>query len=599
MKKLFLLMTVLFLLLVGTTFGAGQEESAAVSEEVPELFVWGVPSWAGTYTSEMLALGNEWAKEKFGATFRVQSVSEGSSHIQALNLLMAKGDFPDVMSLGWSMDTPTKNMIAKLYDDGRIAVLDKYFNMPEELPNLAKTNMDYLSAYKYKGNIVAFPAYGATLQEDAPPWVSPVWISRFDIAKDNRNNLPTSTDELYDLLKSIKGNYVDTNGDPIIPLGINQSKNLSSLTDALKQFKGAGWQSTDNGKYVPMWATMEMYESLKFVNRLWSEGLMDPGLWTMDMDKYQEILKNSGYGVNVGNTWNVSISATKMMNIVKESDLDSKAAQEYRDKMYVMLVHPIIEANGTMSPLHNIIAGPTLISSAIDPMPMMRFFDYMHSMEGLIAYQADAGEKDVDWEFMDAPLYWQVKGTDGSQTIPPENKRGAWTAASAIDMDNPPKVVPTLMYFASPSYSSYYDQLYANNINEVFPSYGWPMGTEEDFGFTNYNVMADWCNNYKDYVTPTPSYQLFIPELEPLEDAMLSTAEERWIEGLPKVITSSNFDADYKDFIAALIKVGNQKPIYEKLQNAWENWMKENGDDRDTYAGTATAIPQWKAVMGW
>ena len=80
---------------------------------------------------------------------------------------------------------------------------------------------------------------------------------------------------------------------------------------------------------------------------------------------------------------------------------------------------------------------------------------------------------------------------------------------------------------------------------------------------------------------------------------MLSTAKERWITGLPQVIVSDNFEEDYQDFISTLIKVGNQKPIYEKLQKSWEAWMENNGDDRSTFAGTATVIPQWKAVMGW
>lgn len=601
MKKLFLLMAVLFLLLSGTIFGSGQEESEVVSEEVPELFVWGLPSAYGNYTPEMLVEANEWAKEKFGCTFKIQSLAEGSTPTQGLNLLMAKGELPDVMRLGSITNIATKNLISKLYDDGKLAELDKFFNMPIELPTLAKSDMDYMSAYKYKGKIVAFPGYGASLGKDTPPSISNVWMNRFDIAKENRDNLPTSADELYDMLKKIKGNYVNINGEPIIPLGIYPDKNQSTLTTAIKHLKGAGWQSTADGKYVPEWASMEIYESLKFMNKLWSEGLMDAALWTLDKEKYKERLRTGSYGITMNGAWISAVPQEKIMSIVKEYGQDSKEARDYREKLYVIGSHPVNAENGTTSPVHTSLASPTVFSSAIDPLPMMKFYDYIFSDVGIIEYQVDAGEKDVDWEFIDSPYYWRVIGTQDSQASQALklHKRGSWVQASQIDMNNLPKVVPTLMYFGTPADVSYFSRIYARNIDEAFASYGWILGAEEDFGFVSFSAIAEAYEQCEDYIVPTPSYKLFIPELEPLEESMLSTAKERWITGLPQVIVSDNFEEDYQDFISTLIKVGNQKPIYEKLQKSWEAWMENNGDDRSTFAGTATVIPQWKAVMGW
>ena len=47
------------------------------------IWLWGLPSWygGGEITAEMISDANEWAYDKFGATFRLTSIPEGVSRV--------------------------------------------------------------------------------------------------------------------------------------------------------------------------------------------------------------------------------------------------------------------------------------------------------------------------------------------------------------------------------------------------------------------------------------------------------------------------------------------------------------------------------------
>lgn len=114
------------------------------------------------------------------------------------------------------------------------------------------------------------------------------WMENVGITK-----VPETTDELYELLKAIKEQDANGNGDPNdeIPL---TSCGLTSIWDVIctaftgmpdANANGLSYNVDDNGNviFVP---TMDEYkEFLKYGNKLYSEGLVDPEFATQSADQ--------------------------------------------------------------------------------------------------------------------------------------------------------------------------------------------------------------------------------------------------------------------------------------------------------------------------
>jgi hypothetical protein len=602
MKKLSILMVVF--LLLSTFVFAQSEAEAVVEEENPEIFFWGGLTGFGPYDNEAMPEAVAWVKDNFGFTPQLEGVPAGTAWIQGLNLKMAEGEMPDVIHLGWSMDVATRSVVNSLAAEGTIQPLTKYFDMPDEYPVLANFDKSLLKAYMYNGEIYAFPGWLSTVDTDAPPWPTPMWIVRKDLAIATDDDPVTSytdmydADRLYEVLKAAQG-MTNANGDPVIPLGIQPADDLTYLTNLLKQIKGAGWEVSPKGNLIPFWASEEMHKSLAFMNNVWAEGMMDPGFWTLKVDEYKEVLQAAGYGMSVGWTWNVGQGRTALDAIVGEFGLDSDEAAAYREMMYVMAQFPTVEDDGSMSPITTAMMGPVVISSAINADGVMKYFEFIDTLEGTITSIVGAGVLGVDWEWVDGDQVWQMIGTDGSQK-PADGPRGAAghvTSTAAFDPENPPLIYPAMQFFTGQSYASYYPIVYAKTFQGYAEDKGWPVA--ELSGDGEYTCLeTQHPEMWKPVVSGFPSYQLYTQDLEPLEVSMMTTMENRWKEGLAEVITSEDFEGAYTDFMASLISVGDLKSVYNKLQEQYEAWLAQNDDDRGDM-GTGTVIPAWNEVMGW
>ena len=87
-----------------------------------------------------------------------------------------------------------------------------------------------------------------------------------------------------------------------------------------------------------------------------------------------------------------------------------------------------------------------------------------------------------------------------------------------------------------------------------------------------------------------------------MESGAFATAEQRFHEGMAQVLTSETptaFEKNYEALLNQLLRVANWKPIYEKKQKGWEDWMKKNDVDDRATLGRVTPRPEWEEVMGW
>ncbi|MBP3041697.1 extracellular solute-binding protein [Bacillaceae bacterium Marseille-Q3522] len=204
------------------------------------------------------------------------------------NLALSSGDYPDAF---YSARVPA----ADLYKYGKQGIfiplndlIDKYAPnikaVMEKHPDIKKglTMPD--------GNIYSLPSYYSPdflpMLIGKPIWAKDSWLEKLGMEE------PQTIDEFYDYLKAVKETDLNGNGqNDEIPLS---ASNTNQIVDSIKGSWGVGTRGVGN-KYVDVdpetnelrfFRTSDRFkEVLQFVNKLYSEGLIDQEIFTMDDTK--------------------------------------------------------------------------------------------------------------------------------------------------------------------------------------------------------------------------------------------------------------------------------------------------------------------------
>ena len=560
--------------------------SKGTSEEGP-IWLWGLPSSYGgrDIPEEVLTQANQWALEKFGATFRLTSVPEGVTNVEALNRLIAEGEFPDVAILSSDQYNllAVQKTLADLARFGKIVRLDKYFGIEASYPHLYRAGQvrEQMLLGTYDDAIYAAPGKGTRLDEDEPAWAEPMWAIRRDIATDH--GMPEDLQQLFVTLKKIQQGqpkrYTDAGGEAVVPLGVYPD--VDQWTALVYQLKGAGWEVDEQMRVMPPWASQETYEALKAVNLLWREGLLHSDSFTMDANRASELARGGAYGVTCGPALFVSKAEAPREN--------------------VMLVPPIREPDGSIGRYVQQAPGLVVISKECpNADAVMRLMDWGLSREGWITAYLDAGLRGVDWEVTDEPLNWEYMATPGSNYPRPEGvQSGTWRSLNEL-MVSPPKVPPGLQYLSS-----------ATEVSQnPWASHSWlsrmgEAGLPVSYG-DNDMTVAPWDPDFNleveaKVISPWPSYSLIVHDIGPVESSVFAAARVKWREGLYDVLSAQSpveFENRYVRLMEGLVAVGDWQAVFEPMQAAWEEWVEEYHDDR-VRLQTVKPRPEWQKQAGF
>ncbi len=223
---------------------------------------------------------------------------------EKLNLLMASGDYGDVGISNLLQDTD----VSKYAANGVLVALDDYIN-EDITPNLCKLFEKHPEtravATNADGHIYALPRYNGFAWEflEDVIYINKEWMEKLNL------EIPTTTEELYEVLKAFKEG--DPNGNGIadeIPMTCINNNATSFLEELLacwgvpdKFGKFDGFLAVQNGeiKFAPIMD--EWKEMIKWYNRLYTEGLLDPEVFTQKLEQYQAKLMADTSVVGV--TW--------------------------------------------------------------------------------------------------------------------------------------------------------------------------------------------------------------------------------------------------------------------------------------------------------
>jgi len=244
----------------------------------------------------------EWIKEKTNINLKFTTAVSGDDGKTKLNLMLySKETLPDVfIATGW-----TKAECALYGAEGIVIPLNKYLENAKRWKELT----ELCPAYKgdvtmLDGNIYTYGDVNECFHctHQARMWIYQPWVDSL-----NGGVLPGTTDELYDFLVKVK--TMDPNGNGVadeIPmtgfLGGWASDPFTFLSNAFVQNNNimsntnptiaAGLVIDKSGKLRYNLISNEYRDALTYMNRLYSEGLLDPQTYTQTSDQANATLEN-------------------------------------------------------------------------------------------------------------------------------------------------------------------------------------------------------------------------------------------------------------------------------------------------------------------
>ncbi len=288
-------------------------EYPIVKEQVT-LSVWiDPPSWIGDLDDNYFT---KYYEEKTNIDFEFTR-SNMEDHNDKMNLILAsQADLPD-MFISWGITN------AQQIEYGSQGVFVPLNDLIEEYGLYTKQVFAYedtieKSVITPDGSIYGLPAvnecYHCTMPYKA--WVDKTWLENLNL------EMPETTDDFYNMLKAFKEQDANGNGDPNdeIPLargGWSSEIDMFLMNAFTYNAGGARW-FLDNGTVVGNAVTPEWREGLKYMNKLFAEGLIDPEYMISD-NETAKLLTGAENGNRAGVVLNGAIQFVDSSLDVKEN----------------------------------------------------------------------------------------------------------------------------------------------------------------------------------------------------------------------------------------------------------------------------------------
>ena len=237
----------------------------------------------------------QWLQKKTGVSLNFTTVS-GENRTERVNVMMATGDVPDIMISSGLSSNEINYYGANGLFRSFTPYIDKYGSVIKEIFD-AKPVARPMSA-DLEGNIFALPSISDCYHCFRGPkaWYYKPWLDKLGL------EVPQTTEEFYEMLKAFKTQDPNGNGQADeIPLtgsntGWDDSDIFVFLAGSFLYTTDPGSKAgltLDSGKIVASNASPEYRELLRYLNRLYSEGLITDLTFTMSAADYKRTVSGS------------------------------------------------------------------------------------------------------------------------------------------------------------------------------------------------------------------------------------------------------------------------------------------------------------------
>lgn len=220
-------------------------------------------------------------------------------------MVVAKDSMPDILICNTAL---TREMVLDYGSKGAFIPLNKYIDDPAKSPNFAKVPADdkavMLNAItSADGNIYSLPKYEPDTWNLTPYryYINETWLNKVG------KKVPTTTDELYDVLVAFRDGDPNGNGkkDEIGVYGYYNGtygeNTVSAIMNAFTFYNGGNLNGGQNGglaldtagsTVVAPFVTEEWHQGLIYMNKLYNEKLLAASMFTDDLQQFKATLNN-------------------------------------------------------------------------------------------------------------------------------------------------------------------------------------------------------------------------------------------------------------------------------------------------------------------
>ncbi len=322
-------------------------------------------------------------EEKTGVHFTFDQSTEYSEWQQKKESMFASGELPEVL---FKAELSTEEIL-RYYEAGQLLDLRPYIEscMPN-LSALLAEHPDWEAAITLPdGFIPALPTLNP-LQNNNAMWINQTWLDTLGL------DMPTDAESLAEVLRAFKTQDPNRNGkQDEVPLSYMGMWDLRFLGHAFGLVSNDyGVYLDDQGQVQTTLNTDENRAFLTWLHELWEEELLDHDGFTT-MDTLRQITDSDAvmtYGVFFGPTPLNLVPASALDEYVLLPPLEYQGQQIYRDL------------------LGDVVPGSFALTSACqDPETMLRWVDYLYSVEG--SRLAQSGLEGVEYTInADGTWYW-------------------------------------------------------------------------------------------------------------------------------------------------------------------------------------------------
>jgi putative aldouronate transport system substrate-binding protein len=432
--------------------------------------------------------------------------------------------------------------------------IDKY------APNTKKMLEDYELARDYAylpdGHIYSLLRVVDTYNERVTKraWVYQPWLEALNI------EMPQTTEEFYNMLVAFKDHDPSGTGTKdVVPfsgaLRTNPANNEpeSYLLNSFMYYDSNYLEVLEDGETLAFTGFSDGYrEGLKFLNKLYNEGLLDKETWTQDRNGLKALTEGSDYnrlGVAAAMYWG---------HITTEGGIERNGETLRRDLEFVAL--PVLEGpDGTRNAYDRgmlVNNGKLVITKACkNPDLLVRWADMFFDADGMMdaGYSANIGPEGVGWR----------RAEEGELTW--EGTQAKYVYLRAVDLKQNDNWFQTEPYFESRDFI----MSFAQNDASRKEGFGGAETTEKYMPYSALAKKLPFMYPPEDEAILT-EYTDLRPYLTDATTGVLSTWRNQFIVGQK----DPNNDSHWNDYIKQATRAGaelwlelNQTMFDEYLAN--------------------------------
>lgn len=313
----------------------------------------------------------KWLKENKNVDIQFESELAADKITDKMNLMLAGGDVPDVMSVENFTSVP--QIAQKMGESGLVISVDEWIAKYPDLVKLSDAKyIDAVYRNKKDQKLYMIPvnnaAHPSIMKPDVGPVIREDWLAQVGM------NAPKTPDELYEVLKAFRDKIPDVDGKKIIP----------ATFDGFRQFIADAWTkswfdlSDDKKSLTYQFMNPEVEEYMVFMNKLYNEKLLDAEFLTQQGEAYMAKLASGRVGYTVRIYWDMDkVNSTLKANNPKTRFIPSPFIRLPEKGFVPVTANPSYKAFSSL-----------LISSKFAKEPgnierLMEFLNWNASDEGL------------------------------------------------------------------------------------------------------------------------------------------------------------------------------------------------------------------------